>query len=352
MSTYSSLGSIDIAAKVFDESPNPNVVSWTSLVSGYSTHGMVDKARSVFDKMPERNAVSWSAMIAGYVRNERPREAIQLFRELKRRAIAELSDAVLVSALNACASLGEYEEGRWIHSFIEMNGTKHQYELELGTALVDFYSKCGFVDSAREVFDRIRHRDVAAWSAMIMGLALNGDCRSAIAAFSDMVSRGVKPNAITFVGVLTACGHSGLVDEGRKLFRDMVAVYGLRPSVAHLGCMVDLLSRAGHTAEAERLVEAAPTEADGAVLGALLSGCLVHGDYERGERAGRRVVELEPKKSGRRVGLANVYASTRRWEDVEQVRREMRSRRVSAAIAWSSVEVGGAGQSFVADVFT
>lgn len=346
VSTYSSLGSVDIAAKVFDESPNPNVVSWTSLVSGYSTHGMVDKARSVFDQMPERNAVSWSAMIAGYVHNERHREAIQLFRELKRRAIAELSDALLVSALNACASLGEYEEGRLIHSFIEMNGTKQQYEFGLGTALVDFYSKCGFVDSAREVFDRIPHRDVTAWSAMIMGLALNGDCRSAIAAFSDMISRGVKPNAITFVGVLTACGHGGLIDEGRKLFRDMMAVYGVRPTVAHLGCMVDLLSRAGHTAEAESLVEAVPAEADGAAWGALLSGCLVHGDYERGERAGRRVVELEPKKSGRRVGLANVYASMRRWEGVEQVRREMRARRVTAAIARSSVEVGGFGQRF------
>ncbi|RRT41610.1 hypothetical protein B296_00054725 [Ensete ventricosum] len=333
---YSDLGAVGLASKVFDESSHRNVVCWTSLITGYCSHALVDKARSLFDHMPERNGASWSAMITGYVQNECHKEAIELFHELRECSAAELNDALLVSALSACASLGALEEGRWIHSHIDAKGSTH-YGLELGTALVDFYAKCGFVDSARDVFDKLPRKDVTAWSAMIMGLALNGLSRPAISVFSEMLKQGVAPNAITFVGVLAACNHGGLVEEGRAHFESMVSAYGVRPTIEHYGCMVDLLSRAGHTAEAEGLIESMPMEPDGVIWGALLNGCRMHGHFKRAEQAGRRVIELEPTHFGRYVGLANVYASMKRWDGVAELRRAMRKRQVTITPGWSSI---------------
>ncbi|KAG1326427.1 pentatricopeptide repeat-containing protein [Cocos nucifera] len=344
---YSHLGGLEFASQVFDESSNRNIVCWTSLISAHCAYGLVDRAREVFDRMTERNDVSWSAMITGYVQNERPEEAIELFRELKARGSVKLNDSLLVSVLNACAGLGALEEGRWIHDYIDRRETP--YGLELGTALLDFYSKCGFIDSAKEVFCKLACKDVTAWSAMVMGLALNGLSHSAIETFSEMLRCKVMPNAITFVGVLTACNHGGLVDEGWAYFEDMSRVYGVSPTIEHYGCVVDLLSRAGRTAVAERLIQCMPMEPDGVIWGALLNGCLMRGHAELGERVGRHVIELEPQHCGRYVGLANVYASMGRWEGVVKVRQAMRDRGVATTPGWSLIEINGVGHRFLAD---
>ncbi|XP_008803598.1 pentatricopeptide repeat-containing protein At5g66520-like [Phoenix dactylifera] len=344
---YSHLGRLEFASQVFDESSNRNLVCWTSLISAHCARGLVDRAREIFERMSERNEVSWSAIITGYVQNDRPEEAIELFRELKRHGSVKLNDSLLVSVLNACAGLGAVEEGRWIHDYIDRRGT--HYGVELGTALLDFYSKCGFIESAREVFCKMACKDVTAWSAMVMGQALNGLTHSAIETFSEMLGCKVMPNAVTFVGVLTACNHGGLVDEGWAYLEDMSRVYGLSPTIEHYGCVVDLLSRAGRTAEAERLIRCMPMEPDGAIWGALLHGCLMHGNAELGERVGRRVIELEPHHCGRYVGLANVYAAMGRWEGAVKVRRAMRDRGVAPAPGWSLIEINGVGHRFLAD---
>lgn len=347
MGRYSHLGALVFASQAFDESSNRNIVCWTSLISAHCAHGLVDRAREIFDRMAERNDVSWSAMITGYVQNERPEEAIELFRELKGRGSVKLNDSLLVGILNACAGLGASEEGRWIHDYIDRRETR--YGLELGTALLDFYSKCGFLESARKVFYKMASKDVTAWSAMVMGLALNGLGHSAIETFSEMLTCNVMPNAVTFVGVLTACNHGGLVDEGWAYFEDMSRVYGVSPTIEHYGCVIDLLSRAGRTAEAERLIQCMPMEPDGAIWGALLNGCLTHGYTELGERVGRHVIELEPHHCGRYVGLANVYAAMGRWECVVKVRRAMRDRGVATTPGWSLIEINGVGHKFLAE---
>ncbi|KAJ8617121.1 hypothetical protein MRB53_013307 [Persea americana] len=338
---------VGVARQVFDKSPNKNIVSWTSLISGYCVQGQVIEARKVFDEMPERSDVSWSAMISGYVQNKCHTEAIELFRELKEKAHLRPTRSVLVSVLNACAGLGASEEGRWVHSYIDDNG--FEYRPKLGTALVDFYVKCGCVESARQVFDKMPVKDVMAWSGIIVGLSINGHSDSALTLFAEMERSKTKPNAITFIGVLSACNHGGLVDKGWDYFKVMSNVYGISPSIEHYGCMVDLLGRAGRVADAEQLINSMPMRPDGVIWGALLTGCLIHGHVELGERVGRRLIELEPHHSGRYVLLANMYASMGRWEGVVSVRKMMRERRVTAVPGCSFIEITGVVHRFLVD---
>ncbi|XP_061993754.1 pentatricopeptide repeat-containing protein At1g08070, chloroplastic-like [Rosa rugosa] len=174
ISVYCKLRAVEFARRVFDESLDRNVVCWTSLVSGYCGNGLVDDARDLFDKMPERNDVSYSAMVSGYVQNACFNRAIDLFRDFKRRrANVRLKESLLVSVLNACASVGAFEEGKWIQMYLDDHG--FEYGLELGTAGIDFYAKCGFIKDAKEIFDKMPRKDVTTWSAMIMGYAINGE---------------------------------------------------------------------------------------------------------------------------------------------------------------------------------
>ncbi|XP_020599301.1 pentatricopeptide repeat-containing protein At5g66520-like [Phalaenopsis equestris] len=344
---YSNFGEIELACRVFNECSLKNVVCWTSLISGYCSHDLLDRARQLFDEMPEKSDASWSAMVSGYVQNKRYEEAMELFLEMKGSVSANLNISLLVSALNACSAVGVFDEGRWIHSYIDFKGL--EYGLELGTALLDFYAKCGFIEKAREVFDKMHGKDVTTWSAMIAGLAMNGNSHFAVQFFSEMLKSKVQPNAVTFIGLLTACNHGGLVDEGITYFKDMVAIHGISPSIEHYGCMVDLLSRAGKTKEAERMILSMPIEPDGAIWGSLLHGCFVHGDNEWGERGGSHIIKVEPEHHGRYVGLANAYASMGRWEGVAMVRRAMKERRIMATAGWSLVEVSGSAHRFLAN---
>ncbi|XXG58249.1 hypothetical protein AAC387_Pa04g0606 [Persea americana] len=279
-------GDLEYARRIFDRIQMPTIFNWNAMIKGYSRSarpqlGQVIEARKVFDEMPERSDVSWSAMISGYVQNKCHTEAIELFRELKEKAHLRPNRSVLVSVLNACAGLGASEEGRWVHSYIDENG--FEYRPKLGTALVDFCVKCGCVESARQVFDKMPIKDVMAWSAIIVGLAINGHSDSALTLFAEMERSKTKPNAITFIGVLSACNHGGLVDKGWDYFKVISNVYGISPSIEHYGCMVDLLGRAGRVADAEQLINSMPMRPGGVIWGALLNGCVIHGHVELGE---------------------------------------------------------------------
>ncbi|KAM0953293.1 putative tetratricopeptide-like helical domain superfamily, DYW domain-containing protein [Dioscorea sansibarensis] len=334
---YCICGDVRAARRVFDQMEEKNFVSCSTMIAGYARCGDLVVARELFDGMPERNVVCWNAMIAGYSQNEKFSEAIELFRQMLRFGGVAPNDVSLVSVLSACANLGALDLGRWIDGFIKRRAM--ELTLFLGNALSDMYAKCGCIADARQVFDRMRERDVISWSIIISGLAMHGHADGAISAFNEMLEHEVKPNDITFMGVLSACTHAGLVDIGLEFFHLMKDEFEIVPKVEHYGCVVDLLSRAGRLDEAENLISSMEVAPNVIVWGALLGGCRIHKDIARGERVVCRILELDPDHSGSYVYLANVYASLGRLDDAANCRLKMRDNQVVKTPGCSWIEV-------------
>lgn len=337
---------LEEARRVFDRMPHWNIVSWTTLISGYSQWGRVDEAFEVFELMPERNSVSWNAMIAAYVRSNCYRQAFDLFNRMQSENLV-LDKYVAASMLSACTGLGALKQGEWIHGYVNKSGI--QLDSKLSTAIIDMYCKCGCLEKALEVFNGLGEKGISSWNSMIGGLALHGKGIAAIELLKEMERQAtVAPDYITFVNVLAACAHSGLVEEGHHYFHYMTKVHSIEPGLEHFGCMVDLLGRAGLLEEATKLIDEMPMSPDASVLGALLGACRMHGKIELGEQIGEKVIELEPHNSGRYVLLANIYANAGRWEDVANVRRLMNERGVKKTPGFSMIELEGVVSAFVA----
>lgn len=344
---YASCGNLGCARLVFDEIPQPDLPSWNSIVNATLQVGLIDIARDLFDAMPERNVISWSCVINGYVRFGRYKEALALFREMQMLGANDVrpNEFTMSSVLAACGRLGALEHGKWAHAYIDKCGMP--IDVVLGTALIDMYAKCGSVEKARRVFSNLGpNKDVMAWSAMISGLAMHGLAEESLTFFSNMINQGAKPNAVTFLAVLCACVHGGLVKEGKDYFRRMIEDYSITPAIQHYGCMVDLYSRVGLIKEAWNVIKSMPMEPDVLVWGALLSGSRTHGDIEACELALKKLIELEPSNSGAYVLLSNVYAKKGRWEDVKHVRYLMEAKGIKKVPGCSSIEVGGVLHEF------
>ncbi|XP_021716208.1 pentatricopeptide repeat-containing protein At5g66520-like isoform X1 [Chenopodium quinoa] len=343
---YVSFGLLEEARRVFDKMPRRDVVSWTTLISGYSQLGLVNDAYDVFRSMPNRNSATWNAMIAAYVQHNRFHEAFALFNEMRTENV-ELDRYVIASMLSACTKLGALEQGEWIHGYIKKNDIK--MDTKLATTIIDMYCKCGCLEKAFEVFNELPSKGISTWNCMIGGFAMHGRGEVAIEIFKAMEREAAAPDNITFLNVLSACAHSGLVETGRHYFKHMTEVHGLEPRMEHYGCMVDLFGRAGLLEEARKLVEEEmPMEADAGVLGALVGACKIHGNFELGEKFGKRLIELDPNNSGRYVLLANLYATAGKWDDVAKIRRLMNDRGVKKAPGFSVIEMEGMVSEFIA----
>ncbi|KAK1410604.1 hypothetical protein QVD17_37141 [Tagetes erecta] len=342
---YAVCNCLDCCRKLFDSSSNRDVITWTAMINGYVKSGQVEVARELFDEMPDKNNVSWSVMINGYVQVGLFKEALDLFNDMLNHGFQPNHSSIVV-ALSACGFLGALDQGRWIHAYID----KKNMELDgiLGTALVDMYSKCGCIELAYHVFEKMPHRDVFAFTSLISGLANNGESARALALVSRMETEGVKPNEITFICVLNACSRMGLVKEGLKVFESMTDVYGIKPSVQHYGCLVDLLGGAGMLEQAKKVVSEMPMEPDNHVLGALLNACRVHGNVELGSETVQGLVERGLDLSGVHVLLSNIYASVNQWGYVENVRKKMEDKNVKKDPGCSLIEVNGVVCEFVA----
>ncbi|CAN6448316.1 unnamed protein product [Victoria cruziana] len=342
---YASCGSLSSAYQLFAKTSKRDVVTWNIMVTQFARQGEVDIARKLFDEMPERSTRSWTSMITGYVRCGRPNEAISVFRSMEEASVRP-NEVTVVSVLAACADIGALDLGKRIHDYAKENSF-HQ-NVRVCNTLIDMYTKCGCMEEAKKVFDEMPERTVVSWSAMIMGLAINGLNEKALSLFSKMQKRGVRPNAVTFIGLLHACSHMGMVGEGRRFFESMVKDYDIVPQLEHYGCMVDLLSRAGRLKEAYEFIKNMPIEPSGAVWGALLGGCRVHKNVQLGEEVIKHLLDIEPQNDGYYVVLSNIYAEAGRWDDVARVRRLMKDRGIKKTPGCSSITIDGVTHEFVA----
>eukprot|EP01018_Ginkgo_biloba_P006827 Gb_25737 [translate_table: standard] len=318
----------------------------SALVDMYAKCGIVEYARQVFDKMRERNVVSWSGMIAGYALNENDEEALKLFWQALMAGVKP-NDFTFSSIFRACANLTALQQGRQVHCLSIKSG----FDLYtfVGSSLVGMYAKCGSIEDASQVFDKLPERNLAAWNAMIIGCAQHGRTKEALQLFSQIQLAGMKPNDITFLCVLSACSHAGLVDEGRLYFDSMSQDHGITPRAEHYACIVDLLGRSGHLQEADDFIKQMPFEPIASVWGALLGACRMHGNMELGKLAAEKLFEMDPQNSGTHVLLSNIYAAAGRWDDVAKVRKMMKDRGVKKETGRSWIEVKNKVNTFVSD---
>ncbi|XP_042504454.1 putative pentatricopeptide repeat-containing protein At3g49142 [Macadamia integrifolia] len=369
------------ARRILDRMHNRDVVSWNSMVAGYAQNGRFDEALEVckemelqglkpdagtmaslspavthtstanvsfveemFNQMPKKGLVSWNVMIAIYVNNSMPAKAVELFRQMEANDV-EPDAVTIASVLPACGDLSALMQGRKIHEYVVTKRLCPNMFLE--NALVDMYANCGCLQDARQVFDGMQRRDVVSWTSMISAYGMNGQGQHAVALFSKMQDSGLSPDQIAFVSVLSACSHSGLLDEGRFYFKLMTEKYMMVPRIEHYACMVDLLGRAGQVDEAYGFIKQMPTEPNERVWGALLSACRVYSNTNLGLVAADHLFQLVPEQAGYYVLLSNIYAKAGRWNDVATVRSLMKNKGIKKLPGCSNVELDDRVHTFL-----
>lgn len=328
---------LQIARRLFDEMSERNVVAWTAMISGYMRVGEMGNAFLLFEKMPERDTPSWNSVIAGFTQNGMFSEAISLFSRMVRSN--RPNQVTVVCSLSACGHNGMLKLGKCVHGYIYRNGLGP--DSYISNALVDMYGKCGSLVQARRVFDRTSRRNLTAWNSMINCFALHGQSDSAISVFEEMIRHDgdVKPDAVTFIGLLNACTHGGLVEQGRCYFSLMTNVYEIEPQIEHYGCLIDLLGRAGLFDEAMQVVREMRIPPDEVVWGSLLNGCKIHGCTDLAEFAVKRLIELDPNNGGYRIMLANVYSELGKWDQVRKVRKVLKEQNAHKTPGCSWIEI-------------
>ncbi|GLU20087.1 hypothetical protein SLE2022_363020 [Rubroshorea leprosula] len=342
---YARGGDIAPARQLFDGMPERSLVSLTTMLTCYAKHGELERARVLFDELVEKDVVCWNVMIDGYAQHGMPNDALVLFRRMLAAKVRP-NEITVLSVLSACGQIGALESGRWIHSYIQNNGI--QMNVRVGTSLITMYSKCGSLEDARLVFDRINDKDVVAWNSMLVGYAMNGFSEDALQLFNEMCQKGLELTDITFIGVLSACAHAGLVSEGWSFFNAMKDEYGVEPKIEHYGCMVNLLGRAGRLEEAHDLAMNMKIEPDPILWGALLGACRLHGNLALGEEIADFLVSRSMANSGTYVLLANMYAAKGNWEAAARVRTLMKDSGVEKEPGFSSIEVKNKVHTFLA----
>ncbi|XP_068336992.1 pentatricopeptide repeat-containing protein At2g36730-like [Pyrus communis] len=317
-----------------------------NLVHFYGECKKINDARKVFDEMSERSVVSWNAVITACVENFWLDEGIEYFVKMRGCGF-EPDETTMVVVLNASSELGNLSIGRWVHSQLIERGLA--LNCQLGTALVDMYAKSGNLGYARIVFNKMEVRNVWTWSAMILGLAQHGFAKEALEIFLKMLSSSVRPNYVTFLGVLCACSHAGLVEDGYRYFNDMEHVHGIKPMMVHYGAMVDILGRAGRLNEAYSFLRSMPLDPGPIVWRTLLSACTTHSAEDNegvGNKVREKLLELEPKRGGNLVMVANMYAEVGMWEKAANLRKVMKERRMKKMAGESCIELGGSVHKF------
>ncbi|XP_061370515.1 putative pentatricopeptide repeat-containing protein At5g59200, chloroplastic [Gastrolobium bilobum] len=341
---YGKCGELEDAWKVFDKMPERDIVACTVIMGSCFDNGMVEEAIGVFNELQTRDTVCWTATINGLVRNGELNRGLEMFREMQVKGVKP-NEVTFVCVLSACSQVGALELGRWIHMYMRKCNVKlNQF---VAGALINMYSRCGEIDEALALFNEIKVKDVSTYNSIIGGLALHGKSMEAIELFREMLKQKLRPNDITFVGVLNACSHGGLVELGYEIFQSMETVHGIEPQVEHRGCMVDILSRVGRLEEAFNFIRRMGVHADNKMLCALLSACKIHRNAKIGEQVAKLLREYCRIDSGSYVMLSNFYASLGKWNAAVEVREKMEKGGILKEPGCSSIEVKNAIHEFL-----
>ncbi|CBI34855.3 unnamed protein product, partial [Vitis vinifera] len=308
----------------------------------YVSFNRIDAASIVFEDIPNPCSFLWNVMIRGFATDGRFLSSLELYSKMMEKGLKPDNSGVIpnrvsiLSVLLACGNLGALRKGEWFHSYVIQTG--FEFDILVATAIMDMYSKCGSLDLARCLFDETAGKDLVCWSAMIASYGIHGHGRKAIDLFDQMVKAGVRPSHVTFTCVLSACSHSGLLEEGKMYFQLMTEEFVIARKLSNYACMVDLLGRAGQLSEAVDLIENMPVEPDASIWGSLLGACRIHNNLDLAEKIADHLFHLDPVHAGYHVLLSNIYAAKSRWNEVEKVRKMMARRGANKIQGFSLVE--------------
>ncbi|KAI3957329.1 hypothetical protein MKW98_003050 [Papaver atlanticum] len=346
---YAKCGLMEMAHLVFCKmGMRKSIEAWSAMISGYVRSGELDMAQELFNQMEERDLVCWTAMISGYCQMGKYKEALELFKEMEKFGIKP-DEVTLATVISACARSGALDLGKKLHQQC-IESEFFNFNPIVITAIIDMYGKCGSIETAVNIFREVprKSRTVFLFNAIISGLAQHGLGNTAIDIFLEMESDGLRPDEITFTAILSSCSHTGLIEEGKKLFDSMFMVHGITPENEHYCCMVDLFGRSGRLKEAYEFIQKMPTDSDPVVWRSFMGACRIHGNVEMGEIAGKRLLELDPDHGARYVLLFNMFSNVNRWEDARTVRKVMDERGIQKPPGWSYIELNGTLHQFVA----
>ncbi|XVF03109.1 hypothetical protein REPUB_Repub04eG0232600 [Reevesia pubescens] len=374
MDMYSKAGLVYDAKRIFDETPERNVVMYNTMITGLLRCGLtqnalyreameffremrieglamdqftfgsmltacggllaleegkqcksITSAEAVFKWMTHKNVVSWTALLVGYGQNGYSEEAIRTFCDMQKNGINP-DYYTLGSVISSCANLASLEEGAQFHSQAIDSGLLSF--TTVSNELVTLYGKCRSIEDANRLFNEMNFRDEISWTALVSGYAQFGKANETIDLFQKMLAHGLKPDGVPFVGVLSACSQEGLVEKGYQYFESMVKEHGIMPVVDHYTCMIDLLSRAGRLEEARCFINKMPFPPDAVGWSTLLSSCRLNGNLEIGKWAAAPLQELQPHNPAGYILLSSIYAAKGKWDNVAELRRGMRNKGV------------------------
>jgi len=331
---YMDLGLVLEAQRAFNVMPQKDVVSWTTMIDGYLSNKQFERAQYSFDQMGEKNVVAWTAMISGFVRTGNYVNALELFLLLT-RSNTLANQHTFSSILAACAGRSEIVTGEQVHASLLKYGIP--IDVVLSTSLIDMYAKCGNIEAAYFIFETMPNKNLASWNSIIGGHARNSLARRALDMFQKMMGSGLSPNHTTFVNVLSACGHAGLIEEGERIFCCMETAYGVKPEKEHYACMVDLYGRAGHLHKAKHLIEQMPFDPDVVVWSAFLGACGLHSNSEFSGDAAGAIHNLEKDHPAVYLTFSKIFGEQGVWSSLTEVQSMIRAKHVKKQKAGSRI---------------
>ncbi|KAM7506945.1 hypothetical protein LguiA_017398 [Lonicera macranthoides] len=345
---YASCSCISQAQLVFDNMPQRDIVSWNVIITAHFANGESEKALSLLNRMRTEgvklNYASWNCIIGGCMQNGQTQQALEILGKMQESGFKP-NQITITSVLPACTHLESLRGGKEIHGYI----FRHWFieDITATTALVYMYAKSGELQLSHRVFDMMPRRDMVAWNTIIIANSMHGNGDKALSLFNEMINSGIKPNSVTFTGILSGCSHSKLVDEGLSAFYSMSREHGVKPDAEHYSCMVDVLGRAGRLEEAYRFIQEMPIEPSASAWGALLGACRVYKNVDLGRIAAKCLFDIEPLNPGNYVLLSNILVAAKLWGEASETRKLMRDRGIKKVPGCSWVQVRNKVHTFV-----